>query len=52
MQWEILVAVILAIGICTAVMEARAKRRAGKNRNRDAEIERHPAKEASKKQDK
>ena len=47
MQWEILVVVILVIGICTAIMEVRAKRTASKN----AEIEHHSAEEASKKQD-
>jgi hypothetical protein len=31
MQWEILVAVIIAIGICTAILEARVKRMAHKD---------------------
>ena len=48
MQWEILVVIILAIGIFTTIMEIRAKRMANKN----TEIKNHPAKEASKKQDK
>jgi len=52
MQWEIVVAVILAIGIYAAVVEAREKRAARKNESKEAEPERHIAKEASKKQDK
>lgn len=51
MQWEILVAVILSIGIYTAVMEARAKRMARKNGGEKVRIGQLPAKEASKKQD-
>jgi len=49
MQWEIVVAVILAIGICAAVMEARQKRAAHENENKEAETEQHPDKEAAKK---
>lgn len=52
MHWEILVAVILAIGICAAVMEAREKRAARKKEAREVRNERHPAKETSKKQNK
>ena len=48
MQWEILVAVIIAIGIYTAVMEARQKRAARKNESREAETEQYSAKEESK----
>ena len=42
MQWEILVAIILAIGICTAVMEERAKRMARKNRVKTVQSVQHP----------
>ena len=49
MQWEIVVAVILAIGIYAAIMEARAKRMARKNESKEAETEQYSAKEASKK---
>ena len=52
MQWEIVVAVILAIGICAAVMEAWEKRVARKNEGKEAEPKQYPAKETSKKQDK
>ena len=45
MQWEILVAVILAIGICAAVMEARQKRAAHKNESKRAEAERYSGEE-------
>ena len=51
MQWEILVAVIVVIGICAAVMEAWEKRAARKNEGKEAEPERHTAKETPKKQD-
>ena len=39
MQWEILVAVILVIGICAAVMEARQKQAVRKNESKKAETE-------------
>jgi hypothetical protein len=52
MQWEIVVAVILAIGICTAFMEAREKRVARKNENNEVKSERHHAKETPGKQNK
>ena len=50
MQWEIVVMVILAIGICTAVMEARQKRAARKEETKETETERRAAKEAAKEQ--
>jgi len=37
MQWEILIAIIIAIGICTAVIEARTKLMAHKNRAKTAQ---------------
>lgn len=49
MQWEIVLAVILTIGICAAIMEARAKRMARKNGGKNAEIEQYPVEEASRK---
>jgi len=49
MQWEIVVAVILAIGICTAIIEVWAKRMARRNERKDAEAEQNTAKEAAKK---
>ena len=49
MQWEIVVAVILAIGICAAVMEARQKRAARKNGSKEAETEQYSARGTSKK---
>lgn len=51
MQWEILVAIILAIGIYTAIMETRAKRISCKNECKEAEVKQHTARETSKKQD-
>jgi hypothetical protein len=50
MQWEIVVALILAIGICTAVLEAREKRAARRREAKEPGAEQYPAKEASKKQ--
>jgi hypothetical protein len=52
MQWEILVAVILAIGICAAVLEARAKRAVRKNESKNAESEEYSVSETSTKQNK
>jgi hypothetical protein len=52
MQWEIVVSVILVIGICAAIMEARQKRAARKKEAKDIRTEQHYANEASKKQDK
>ena len=49
MQWEILVAIILAIGICAAVMEARQKRAARKKEAKEVRAEQHTARETSKK---
>lgn len=45
MQWEIVVAVILAIGICAAIVEAQQKRAARKNESKEAETEQYSAKE-------
>jgi hypothetical protein len=50
MQWEIVVAIILAIGICAAIIEAREKRAARKNESKEAETEQYSAEETSKKQ--
>ena len=52
MQWEILVAVLIAIGICTAVIEAWTKRAARKNERKSSETGQYLPKEASKNQSK
>jgi len=49
MQWEIVMALILAIGICTAVLEERQKRADRKNGSKQAENEQYSTKETSKK---
>jgi len=51
MQWDIVVAVILAIGICVAVIEVWQKRAARKNECKGAEAGQYSAKKTSKKQD-
>jgi len=50
MQWDIVVVVILVIGICVAVIEARQKRVARKDECKGAGTEQYAAKKASKKQ--
>jgi hypothetical protein len=49
MLWEILLAVILAIGIFTVFNEARLKRAAHKNKGKTVHGEQHPDIEASNK---
>ena len=51
MQWEIVVAIILAIGIGTTVMEVLLKRAARKNEAKTAEVGRHAVGETSSKRD-
>ena len=41
MQWEIVVAIVLAIGVATAVMEVLAKRAARKNETKVIQSKRH-----------
>jgi hypothetical protein len=51
MLWEIVLAVILVIGICTALNEARLKRAARKNRAGAVQIGKYTARKTLDKKD-
>jgi len=49
MHWEIVLGVVIAIGITTAIIEARAKRSVRKKEANEIIAEQHPAMEESEK---
>ena len=46
MPWELLLALILATGICLTIKESRGKRRARERQVRETMVEQHPGETA------